>query len=256
VTTNFHEFAFGLEYLDGRFYAALGTAILPGGASAPDQPPNRGSVIRISGDGAVEYVARGLRTPNGIGQGPGGALYVTDNQGDWLPSSKLVRIEEGAFYGSRSVDFAGTAGVPVTPPVVWLPQDEIGNSPSQPVSLDVGPYRGQLAYGDVTHGGIKRVFVERVGGVEQGAVFRFTQGLEAGVNRLAWGPDGALYAGGIGNPGNWGHAGRLWFGLQRLTYAERITFEMLAVRARPGGFEIEFTEPLARGAGDDPADYQ
>src|SRR5690606_17955009 len=98
VTANFHEFAFGLEYRDGRFYAALATAILPGGASAPDQAPGRGSVIRISPQGTVDFIARGLRTPNGIGLGPGGALYVTDNQGDWLPSSKLVRVEEGAFY--------------------------------------------------------------------------------------------------------------------------------------------------------------
>ena len=30
-------------------------------------------------------------------------------------------------------------------------------------------------------------------------VVRFTQGLEAGVNRISWGPDGALYIGGIGS---------------------------------------------------------
>ncbi len=250
VTANFHEFAFGLEYVDDHFFAALATAILPGGKSAPDQAPSRGSVIRIARDGTVEIVARGLRVPNGIGLGPGGVLFVTDNQGDWLPSSKLVRVRQGAFYGSRAVDFAGTANLPVTPPVAWLPQDEIGNSPTQPVALDVGPYRGQLLHGDVTNGGIKRVFVEQVGGVDQGVVFRFTQGLEAGVNRLAWSPDGRLYVGGIGNPGNWQHAGRQWFGLQRLTYKGRPTFEMLAVRARPDGFEIELTEPLAQGAGD------
>ena len=31
---------------------------------------------------------------------------------------------------------------------------------------------------------------------------------------------------------------------------------MLAVRALPGGFEIEFTEPLAAEAGADPADFE
>ncbi len=38
VSANFHEFAFGLVYKEGYFYAALATAINPGGAST--QPPN------------------------------------------------------------------------------------------------------------------------------------------------------------------------------------------------------------------------
>jgi len=256
ASANFHEFAFGLVYRDGYFYATLATAILPGGASAQPQIPDRGKVVKISrADGSFEFVAHGLRTPNGVGLGLDGEIFVADNQGDWLPASKIVHVQEGAWYGSRSVDFAGTANLAETLPVVWLPQDEIGNSPSQPVGIEVGPYAGQLIHGEVTHGGIKRVFVEEVGGALQGAVFRFTQGLEAGVNRLVWGPDGRLYIGGIGNPGNWGHEGKLKYGLQRLTYTGDPAFEMLAVRALPGGFEIEFTEPLAAGQGESASDY-
>jgi cytochrome c len=37
------------------------------------------------------------------------------------------------------------------------------------------------------------------------------------------------------------------FGLQRLKYNGKLTFEMLAVRAKPGGFEIELTDALAGG---------
>lgn len=78
----------------------------------------------------------------------------------------------------------------------------------------------------------------------QGCVFRFIQGLEAGVNRIAWGPGGDLYVGGIGNPGNWGQTGKLKYGLQRLAFNNKSTFEMLAVRAKSNGMEIEFTEPV------------
>jgi cytochrome c len=112
-----------------------------------------------------------------------------------------------------------------------------------------------MVYGEVTHGGIKRVFAEKVNGQYQGAVFRFTQGLEAGVNRLAWSPDGALYIGGVGSTGNWGHAGKLSYGLQKLTFNNTSTFEMLAVRAKDRGIEIEFTEPLKEGVGEQPAAY-
>jgi cytochrome c len=112
-----------------------------------------------------------------------------------------------------------------------------------------------MIHGDVTHGGIKRVFAEKVNGAYQGVVFRFTQGLEAGVNRLVWGPDGALYIGGVGSTGNWGHNGKLSYGLQKLTYNKAVAFEMLAVRAKPNGVEIEFTEPLKEGAGLKASDY-
>lgn len=256
ATTNFHEFDFGLVYKDGYFYATLATGILPGGASMQPQNPDRGKVIRISAaDGSYEFIAHGLRVPNGIGIGVDGEIFLSDNQGDWLPSSKIVHLKEGAFYGSRAVDYEGTEGLEATPPVVWLPQGEIGNSPTQPLLMKAGPYAGQMIHGDIHHGGLKRVFVEKINGVYQGAVFRFTQGLEAGINRMVWGPDGNLYVGGLGSYGNWSHDSR-FFGLQRLSYNGKTTFEMLAVRAKTNGMEIEFTEPLAPGHGEAPEDYQ
>lgn len=258
VSANFHEFAFGLEYEDGYFYAALATAIEPGGASTDPQIPDRGKAIKIARkDGSVEFLAHGLRTPNGIGKGVDGELFIADNQGDWLPSSKIVHVRRGAFYGSRSVDFAGTQGVPETLPVVWLPQDEIGNSPSQPVYINVGDYQGQMLHGEVTHGGLKRVYAEKVNGAYQGAVFRFTQGLEAGINRVAWAPDGkTLFVGGVGNPGNWAQSEKNWFGLQKLQFNGQRAFEMLKVSARSNGMELEFTEALEPGRGITAAEFE
>ena len=257
VSGNFHEFGFGLEEKDGYLYATLATAIEPGGASSNPQIEDRGKVLKVNiNTGERTFVAHGLRTPNGIGIGYGGDVYVADNQGDWLPSSKIVQVQDGAWYGSRSVDFEGTEGLTETQPVVWLPQDEIGNSPSTPLALNVGPYKNQMIHGEVTHGGVKRVFVEEVDGQRQGAVFRFIQGLESGVNRMRWSPDGDLYVGGIGSTGNWGQGGKLWYGLQRLAYNAKPTFEMLAVRAKSNGMEIEFTEPLEPGDGWQVSSYE
>jgi len=249
---NFHEFAFGLLYRDGFFYLNLSVAIDYGGNTTNPQPAaadgvtNRGITIKVDrATGAVTPVAGGLRTPHGIGWGPDDDLFVTDNQGGWLPASKLVHVEQGRFFNHYTNPPGPFAGNPVTPPVLWMPQNEIANSPSTPLLIEEGPFAGQLFIGDVTYGGIQRAYLEQVGGEYQGALFRLTQGLEAGVSELSLGPDGSVYAGGLGAGGNWGQAGKLSYGLQRLTPNGQSTFDILAMRATPGGFDLEYTQPLS-----------
>ncbi|GIE89964.1 hypothetical protein Are01nite_64440 [Actinoplanes regularis] len=244
---NFHEFAFGLLYRDGYFYLNLSVSINLGGATTePQGSPNRGTTLKINrATGAVEYVAGGLRTPDGLGWGPEGDIFVTDNQGGWLPASKLVQIKPGRFFGHYTNPDGPFDGQPVTQPVLWLPQNEIANSPSTPLLLDTGPYAGQMLFGDVTYGGIQRAFLEKVNGQYQGAVFRLTQGLESGVLRLSQGPDGALYMGGLGAGGNWGQEGKLTYGLQKLTPNGTSVFDIKAMRAIGDGFELEYTQPVS-----------
>ncbi len=249
VTANFHSFAFGLAHREGYLYALLSVCVMPGGASCPEQQPTQGKLLKISlADGSWEIAASGFRTPNGIGLGPNDELFVTDNQGDWLPANKLVHIREGAFYGSRVVPDEGVLEASEKPPVVWLAQDEIGNSPTQPLMLEEGPYYGQLIYGDVTHGGIKRVFIEKIDDELQGAVFRFSGSFHGGVNRLTRGPDGTIYVGEIGSRPNWSQINKAWYGLERLEYSGMSTFEILKVAAEPDGFSLTFTEPLSESA--------
>ena len=252
VSDNFHEFAFGLEERDGKLIALLALAINPGGATTNPQVPGRGTALALDPDaGTYEVIAAGLRTPNGLAKGVDGELFVYDNQGDWLPCSKIVHLQDGAFYNSHITPPHPLSEEPVTPPAVWLPQGEIGNSPTSGVLIPEswGPYAGQMLHGDVTHGGVKRVFMEQVDGHYQGAAFRFGQGMEAGTNRMIIGPDEQLYVGGVGSNGNWQHAAAPhWFGLQKLRFsAGNEPFEMLEVRPGTGGVEIVFTKPLAEG---------
>jgi cytochrome c len=242
VTADFHEFAFGLIYKDGYFYATLSLAMRL--MSGERQQFDRGRTIRISKDGTYEWINYGLRTPNGIGIGVDGEIFVTDNQGEWTPANKLIHVKQGEYHGMYWGLPEGIEEIPeISPPAIWLPEDEIGNSPSEPVLIHQGPYKGQMLHGDVTHGGIKRDFLEKVNGQYQGCVFRFSQGLEAGVNRMRWGPDSALYVGGVGMVGGWSWKENQ-YGLQKLKFNGKVTFEMLAVRAQPNGFEIELTEAL------------
>lgn len=252
VTQDFHEFSYGLVFQEGYFYVNLGLAMRL--MSHERQHPDRGSTLKIAPDGSFTKINFGLRQANGIGIGMNNDLFVTENQGRWVPSCKVIHVQPGVFHGCRLALKDSLPDIKMKPPAVWLPQDEIGNSPGQPVYVAEGTYKGQMLHGEITHGGIKRVFMEKVDGEYQGCVFRFSQGLEAGINRMVWGPDGALYVGGVGMSGNWGWQGRQ-FGLQKLVFNGKTAFEMLAVRATPEGMEIEFTKPLKKGHGENVGDY-
>ncbi|NJQ16774.1 family 16 glycoside hydrolase [Streptomyces bohaiensis] len=252
----YHEFGFGLLADEEHYYLNLSVAITPGGrTTVPQHVDNRGTSVRIDkATGEVEYVAGGLRTPNGIGWGGEGEIFVTDNQGDWLPASKLVEIEEGGFYNHYTTPAGPFDDRPVVDPVLWLPHGEISNSPTNPVLAEEGPFAGQLLIGDVTYGGLQRAYLEEVEGRKQGAVFRMTQGLESGVSRLASGPDGSLYVGGIGGGGNWEQPGKFPYGLQKLTATSEDAMDMRAMEVTASGFDITYTKPVAAELVDDLAE--
>lgn len=250
VSANFHEFTFGPVWKDGAFFLGLAVAVNPGGATTNPQAKNRGCVVKIDPlTGNSEVVSAGHRTPNGLALGPDGDLFVTDNQGDWLPGNKLIHVRPGSFNGHRYEPAHPFTAKPMDPPALWLPQNELANSPTEPVLVPGGPYAGQMFFGDIHYGGIQRAALEKVDGQWQGSAHRFTAGLRGGVNRLLVGPDGSLWAGELGVSGNWMEPGRALEGLERLVWNGAPVFDLLAASARANGFVLTFTEPLAMDLG-------
>ncbi|MEM9020949.1 MAG: PA14 domain-containing protein [Planctomycetota bacterium] len=280
---NYHHFTFGLPYLDGHFYVALSTNISfdrnskqdniePGGAFALNgpNPRYRGSVLRINAQtGEWTEAAGGVRTPNGISNGPDGTIVIPDNQGAWKPASGIYVVTPGeepkffGYYGSTGrSDFFPEGGVPtsfsdqpIVSPAVWLPQGQASNSPGSLVEIPEGmPYAGQFLMAEITLGGIKRVQFEKVNGVWQGAVYRHSHGFEAGTNRLAWGPDGCLYVGCMGASGNWSWRGKQ-FGLQRMRPTDQTVFEIESIHAEPDGLTVRLTKPVDAEVLQDPVNW-
>jgi hypothetical protein len=234
-----------------RFYTGLGAYhYVSEYDPAPCAPyPYRGTIHAAGPDGKYELIGSGLREPNGLAFGPGGELFATDNDGEWVPSNKLVHVRKNAFYG-MCLGMEWEPGLTHTRPAIWFP--ELWRSPGQPVLMRTGPYRGQLAVGDYQILNLDRIFLEKVGGEYQGALFPFTGGMITGAIRLVEDGSGNLYLGEmeVHTSESWWYKGELRnrpthnsYGLQKMLPAGDPPFEMLAVRATPTGFAIEFTQP-------------
>ncbi|MBA4166433.1 MAG: auracyanin family protein, partial [Chitinophagaceae bacterium] len=106
----------------------------------------------------------------------------------------------------------------------------------------MGPFDGQLFVGDQGQSKIMRVDLEKIKGRYQGVVFPFREGFMSGILRLNWGADGSMFVGMTSR--GWPATGQQLYGLQRLEWNGKMPFEMKTVKAKPDGFEIEFTQPV------------
>lgn len=278
ITGNYHEFNYGpVEDEEGNIFIVLNSAS-NGGDIQPevrgrldtsgrvDQGmfsvvPYRGWVMKLHPDGFLEPYASGFRSPNGIGFDPEGELFVTDNQGDWVGTSTLFHIQKGNFYGhpasliwKEDWDRGNPFELPAqelnamrTQAAVLFPQDIIANSPTEPI-WDVtegkfGPFAGQMFVGEMnlSSSRIVRVMLEKVDGVMQGACTPFLgeeSGIRIGNNRLAFAPNGSLWAG----QAQYGWGGDN--GIQRIVYTGKFPFDILNMKLTKEGFRLTFTEPL------------
>ncbi len=247
-----------LKYLNGYFYTSIGNS---GGLSVDGASIAMGTA-KIAANGNVQMLCTGYRNPGGAGINTQGDIFATDNQGEWLPSSKIINVVPGRYYGYGGLVSNGKTW---SPPAVWIPEGMInapagdastwaaGMSPATLLSIDTGVFANQFLMGDIRYGNVDRIFLEKVQNEYQGALFHFSGGFRAGIYRMAWGPDGALYLGGMGGSGyTWS-----WYdsrvdddwALHRMKPNGRATFEMIAARAMAGGFELQFTQPLGINAG-------
>ncbi len=245
------EFSEGLVYTpapDNRFVVGLATDWPLGDV----QSPERGCVIGLTlGKAGFDTLSCGIRSPNGMVIGPEDGIFVTDNQGDYVPADKLVQVKQGRFFSVIKNQASPFQNTPATPPVVWIPYgssiDNLGISNTQPVYLTSGLFAHQMLVGDNNLGCLARIALEKVNGEYQGAVFRFSGGLQAGVNRMVVGPDGAIYLGGIGVDNSvwygWSWNSQ-YYGLQRMVENNTPVFDVLDVRSTgTTTFALDFTEP-------------
>ena len=297
LSGNYHEYIAGpIRDQEGNLYVSLG---LSSGNADPRPPvrgeftrrprrapepvpgkvnrmghysptPYRGCALQIRPDGSVRPFACGFRQPNGIVTSPEGEIFASDNQGDWVGTSPLHHVTDGAFHGHPASlhwhpEFLGINPVEADVaeldrrrklPAILFPQgDMAGSTAGQAFDLTngaFGPYAGQLFVAEWTYPRVHRVDLQRVRGEYQGAAFPFVEGngLRMANNRMAFAPDGrSLYI---------AQTSRIWGsteGLQRIVWQGQTPFDILTMRLTPEGFDLTFTRPVDRESAADPANY-
>ncbi|MDB5323106.1 MAG: hypothetical protein JWN40_4737 [Phycisphaerales bacterium] len=263
----YHLFKFDLDTDSaGNFYYSVV------GAWAPtDLFAGHSTICRVSPDGSkLEYIARGLRAPNGLAVGPAGEIVVGDNQGHWMPTSKINYIPPGktdGFYGfpfdpriEKQLDLKKLypSGIPKTfdAPLCWIPYSLDTSSGGQafvPPGDKWGPFAGHIVHTSYGKSSLFMVMHELVDGVAQGGVWRFPLAFESGIMRPRFNPgDGQLYIAGLRG---WQSGGSKDGCLQRVRYTGKPIYHPKELHATAKGISITFTDPLDPATASEPGSY-
>ena len=284
VTPNYHEFSLDLQTdRAGNFYYAKGS---PWG---PDvRTPHQGTMLKVSKDGSkLEVYASGLRAPNGLGMGPKDELTVSDNQGHWMPSSKLNLVKPGGFYGMTpaahreltmqrggtnltanpsdpqvraalkipSADGAAPIPTSYDPPIAWLPQNMDNSSGGQvwATTDKWGPLKNHMLFMSYGRGTLFHVMTEEVDGVTQAGMVKFPLKFQTGLMRGRVNPkDGQVYVSGLRG---WQTDGAKDGGFYRVRYTGKPVHTPLELHALKDGLQIKFTGELDAASATDLASY-
>ena len=236
-----HAYNFDLEVgKDGSFYYGR-----TGGFSQWSVP---GGVVKVSADGKTSTViGAGLRVPNGIGKLPDGRITLGDNQGTYVPASKISITSPDAFHGAGSWTKHGDKYDPekIVKPIVYMPQELDSSSGGQLwVKKDkrLGPLSGQYFHTSYGKAATMYVMMDKINNVMQGAVYSLPLKMESGTMRAAKSPvDGQLYYSGLTG---WQAGATQEGSIQRLRYTGEKGIYLTEAKARKNGLQLTFTEPV------------
>jgi hypothetical protein len=219
----------------------------------------RGWMLSSDEKGDTEIFASGFRSPAGLALSPANEIVYTENQGEYVGTSKVFKVKKGGFHGNPNglIDIPGkNTNSPEVQwdavkdtrelPILLLPHGEVMNAPGSPEFLTekitFGPFQGQMFLGDQLQSNIYRIDTQVVDGQEQAVTIPFAEGLKSGAMRLRFDPsDSSLWIGQTGR--GWRSRGGNTYALQRIVYDPKVPVNAIkTVKATSKGFDVHFTE--------------
>jgi hypothetical protein len=257
VTEHFHEFAMDLQTgVDGNFYYAKSAR-----HARDSLVEHHGTLMMVTKDGSKsEIIANGHRAANGVGVGPNGEFFTSDQEGHWMPANRINLITKGRFYGNMFSYHRGEKPKDYDRPIVWLPKG-VDRSPAAAVWVSSDKWGlpkdsvVSISYGT---GRIWNLMYEPVKGPNvqvQGAVTKmpFAE-FPTGVMRGRFHKDdGQLYVCGlVGWSSNKSKPGGFW----RIRYAGKPLHIPLKFQVVKDGVVVNFSKPIDKETATDADSYQ
>lgn len=251
ISPHYHEFCLDLQTdSKGNFY------FTKGGNLSQAKLPHHGCLLRVSKDGSkLDIVATGHREPNGMSVGPDDQITTSDNEGNWVPSSRVNWVEPGGFYGHIFNAHRTPTPSDYDKPLFWLPcqMDNSSGGQAWVTSDKWGPFKGDMLHTSYGKCSLFKVMYENVDGVMQGAAVRFPLNFDSGIMRGRFSPiDGQLYLAGLRV---WQSSGAHEGTLQRVRYNGKHVNMPKDLHVHHNGIEITFTNPLDPELAKDPENY-
>jgi hypothetical protein len=218
--------------------------------------PTGGCLMRVSKDGSkAEVFATGFRHPIGLGVSPTGVVTGGDQEGNWMPATRIDEYKPGGFYGDMRAHHRADPPQTYDGPLLWLPR-EVDNSAGGQVWVPdgmFGPLGGlplHLSYGRCKAFVLLRQPVDRG---SQGGAWDLGLRFLSGVCRGRFHPSGSLYVCGLNG---WQTAAQADGCLQRVRSTGKPLNVPVKMEVVADGVKLTFSRPLDRVAAADPARYR
>jgi hypothetical protein len=233
---------------DGNFYFfKTGDTELPSG----------GTLLKVSKDGSkVETFATGFRHPIGMGMSPTGILTGADQEGNYMPATRIDQYTQGGFYGDLRAHHRKVAPTTYDPPLCWLPR-EVDNSAGGQVWVPKGAFGPlselplHLSYGRCRAFVLLRQEAEK--GLVQGGVAALPLTFLSGSCRGRFDADNNLWVCGLNG---WQTAAKADGSLQRVRYTGKPLDTVVKSQVTEKGVRLTFSRPLDKKTAEDPANYK
>ncbi|MDE2679982.1 MAG: hypothetical protein OSB29_01290 [Verrucomicrobiota bacterium] len=210
--------------------------------------PHGGVVLKVTADGSkLSVVATGFRNPNGLGVGPNGIITAADQQGTWVPETRLDVIKPGGFYGFMPSHKRKVAPTTYDPPLVWIPR-VLDNSAGGQVWVPKnswGPLGGELLH--FSYGRCTMMHIVRDGA--NGGVVPLPGRFLSGACRGRFNPkDGHLYVTGLLG---WQTSAIRDGSLQRVRFTGEPIRQPIRMKIHANGIRLTFSTPLDKKIAED-----
>lgn len=209
--------------------------------------PTGGCLLKVSKDGTKsEIFCTGFRHPIGLGISPTGIITGADQEGNWMPATRIDQYKKGGFYGDMRAHHRATPPTTYDPPLCWLPR-EVDNSAGGQVWVPKDAKGWEALAGLPLHFSYGRcnAFVllrqELADDRVQGGASPLGVKFLSGVCRGRFHPDGNLYVCGLNG---WQTAAQADGCVQRVRPTGKALSLPVAMEVKGKTIRITFSQPL------------